>query len=133
MLSISPSVSSTLCSSRQPKIERPIRAILTAFSKPVCTIFVSYVYKRRKARRPSLKSLSDCGGKTEFMRKSMRFFLRLVSHTSLCANLTALESSIPSCFAALVKAVRSLILCSSIQLIVSIASVQASRNTSIPS
>ena len=58
----------------------------------------------------------------------MMFFFLSVSATSLWANPIAFGSLILSCFVAFVKARRSPSRCSSIQLNVSMASVQASLN-----
>jgi hypothetical protein len=68
------------------------------------------------------------GARTEFSRKSMRFFFLSVSDTSLWANPIALGSLILSCFAAFVKAKRSPSRLSSTRRKVSMARVQASLN-----
>ncbi len=131
MLNISPSSSSASRSSRQPRIDRPVRAIRTDFLPPPFTILVSYAYKRKKALRLGLKSVSDLGANLEFRRTSMRFCLRTASNTIFCASPTTFVSFIPICFATLANAKRPPNLCSSIQHSVSIASSHAALNNSI--
>lgn len=77
---------------------------------------------------PRLNSLMFLGFNTLFMKASMKFFRLTVSRHSKCASRMESESLMPSCFTVLARARRSPNRRISIQLRVSMASVQASLN-----